>query len=407
VDCDVVVIGAGAAGLSAAQALVAAGRSVRVLEARPVVGGRIRTEHVPGFPAAIELGAEFVHGRGDATRRWLPGVPIEGMDDPDDQDDDGGLWSALGRVLRRLDPGDGPDRSVEDALRAIEARPEVLAMARGYLTGYHAVDPERASARALAIEEARGDSAAGGRLPDGQDRLVAALVHGLDVRTGVTVERVEHGGQRVLVVGRDALGREVRVVAGQVVVALPIGVLEAGVVAFDPPLTLPVHTVTAGAVVRVVLRFGRRFWEDQRGPVGFLFGGEGAFPTFWTMPRGAPAMVAWCGGPRARELSRSAELHRVERALADLAGLLAVPEAEVVDELRGWHHHDWLADPLARGGYSYVTAGGFADHAKLAEPQGRLILAGEHLASEGTVSSTVEAALRSGEGAAARLLGTS
>src|SRR5690349_10040831 len=111
-NANVVVVGAGAAGLAAARELVEAGRSVVVLEARPAPGGRIATERVPGFPCAIELGPEFVHGRAPETRRWLDSTPVEGMAEPSGGDEDDIRWSELGEVLGQLDR-EGPDRSVE------------------------------------------------------------------------------------------------------------------------------------------------------------------------------------------------------------------------------------------------------------------------------------------------------
>ncbi|HEV7239093.1 MAG TPA: FAD-dependent oxidoreductase [Thermoanaerobaculia bacterium] len=59
---DVVIIGAGAAGLAAARSLSGAGQRVCLIEARPRVGGRIHTLHLPDLPLPIELGAEFIHG---------------------------------------------------------------------------------------------------------------------------------------------------------------------------------------------------------------------------------------------------------------------------------------------------------------------------------------------------------
>jgi len=61
-EADVIVIGAGAAGLSAAAALGEAGLAVTVLEARERIGGRIFTLRDPVCQAPVELGAEFVHG---------------------------------------------------------------------------------------------------------------------------------------------------------------------------------------------------------------------------------------------------------------------------------------------------------------------------------------------------------
>ena len=60
---EVVIVGAGAAGLSAARELTAAGREVLIVEARDRIGGRILTHREPALELPLELGAEFVHGR--------------------------------------------------------------------------------------------------------------------------------------------------------------------------------------------------------------------------------------------------------------------------------------------------------------------------------------------------------
>lgn len=66
-DTDVVIMGAGVAGLATAYQLTASGISVRLLEAHDRMGGRIYTIHDGAYP--IELGAEFVHGRHPAALR--------------------------------------------------------------------------------------------------------------------------------------------------------------------------------------------------------------------------------------------------------------------------------------------------------------------------------------------------
>ncbi|KPV42111.1 hypothetical protein SE17_44510 [Kouleothrix aurantiaca] len=66
-NADIVVIGAGAAGLGAARALADAGRQVVLLEARDRTGGRVWTDHSFG-PVPVERGAEFIHG--DQADTW-------------------------------------------------------------------------------------------------------------------------------------------------------------------------------------------------------------------------------------------------------------------------------------------------------------------------------------------------
>ena len=68
---DVVVIGAGAAGLAAAWDIARGGRKVLVLEARDRVGGRCWTTHMAGLGIQVELGAEFMHGEAKPTHALL------------------------------------------------------------------------------------------------------------------------------------------------------------------------------------------------------------------------------------------------------------------------------------------------------------------------------------------------
>ena len=68
---DVLIIGAGVAGLAAAQTLTKAGRRVRVLEARDRLGGRVLSLADPTFPLSLDLGAEFIHGQAAADSPFL------------------------------------------------------------------------------------------------------------------------------------------------------------------------------------------------------------------------------------------------------------------------------------------------------------------------------------------------
>ena len=68
---DVIIIGAGAAGLAAADELSRKGARVLILEARERIGGRCWTRRVPGLPIPVELGAEFIHGEAKVTHALL------------------------------------------------------------------------------------------------------------------------------------------------------------------------------------------------------------------------------------------------------------------------------------------------------------------------------------------------
>src|SRR3954465_7795121 len=154
---DVIVIGAGTAGLSAARFLVEAGRRVLILEARARIGGRIHTIRDRGFDNPIELGAEFIHGRPEPTWRLVRESGLMAYDLPFDhfQKRRGRLVHVedfeeeLRRVMRGL-PRFGPDISFADHLRRRCASPklrEACKMARAFVEGFDVADPERISGK--------------------------------------------------------------------------------------------------------------------------------------------------------------------------------------------------------------------------------------------------------------------
>src|SRR5258706_11992631 len=101
---DVVVIGAGAAGLAAARDLSQSGRRVVVLEARDRWGGRVFTQRSPVWPAPVELGAEFIHGEAAATMEAAraAGLAVETLPDRHVWAKDGRL-RPMGDTLSRFD----------------------------------------------------------------------------------------------------------------------------------------------------------------------------------------------------------------------------------------------------------------------------------------------------------------
>jgi len=152
---DVVVIGAGAAGLAAAELLARARVSVRVLEARPRIGGRVDTLHLPGWPVPVELGAEFVQGKAGPllTRARKARIRVRATGQRhlalrDGRLADAGpvLEAALARVAALH--GDIPvDQGLDAMERAGELSAEERALARSYVEGYYAADISRAPAK--------------------------------------------------------------------------------------------------------------------------------------------------------------------------------------------------------------------------------------------------------------------
>jgi phytoene dehydrogenase-like protein len=127
---DTIVIGAGAAGLSAARELSGAGHRLCILEARHRLGGRIFTLHTPDLPLPIELGAEFIHGEEPTTFAIVEAAALLAYELPDTHwwlsrgrrwgliDD---FWNEIDALKSRIPAG--PDRSFADFLKSQKKLP--------------------------------------------------------------------------------------------------------------------------------------------------------------------------------------------------------------------------------------------------------------------------------------------
>lgn len=431
-QADVVVIGGGVAGLAAAGALTAAGQRVVVLEARDRLGGRVRTLRDPALPLPVELGAEFVDlpGAGWDALREGGGAAYRSVE---------GMWAVRGGearpqrfeetiepVLSRLTPPPEQDRTFAQWLTAqADLGEEQRSATERYVEGFHAAELDRVGVRWLA--RTTGESAGGGgdvrfHALGGFD-LVAAGLHArigprAEVRLATVVEEVRWEEGAVEVSCRSPWGGEVDGVrARRALVTLPLGVLQAGpdqpgAVRFTPEIDThreAARALAMGEVVKVVLHFRRPFWEDTlrfprgeepgTGALKFLVA-DTPIPTWWTpAPLQLPILTGWAGGGAALRMRDPA--HPLDEALDSLAALLGLPRRRIESELLRAMHHDWASDPLARGAYSYLPAGGSAHQARLSTPiADTLFFAGEATATDG-YNGTVDGAIESGRRAAA------
>jgi monoamine oxidase len=436
---EVVIVGAGAAGLNAARILGEHGVSAIVLEARARIGGRIHTVRDPAFGVPVELGAEFVHGKPRATWDLLRGAGLVAYDLPFDQfqrrdgrlahvGDFGDEMAPVMSGLARLGP---KDVSFADYLRSHRGgTTEARRMAVAFVQGFDAADPERASAKALA-EEMEGvgnvDEEPQFRIREGYGALVDHLRRSLArgrvaIRRGMRVSEVRWETSRV-----DVLcGARRTFRAARAIVTVPIGVLQVpperpGSIRFVPEIAgvrRAAAQLASGPIVKVVLAFDRAFWEapavaratkagERLRDAAFLHDPLAPFPTWWTaLPFRVPVLTGWAGGPKAVALSGLSKGRLEDAALGSLSGIFGLPVARLRRMLARAHVCDWAADPLSRGAYSYVTVGGMRARSVLAKPvRGTLFFAGE-ATDTGGQASTVAGALASGERAARQVLAT-
>jgi monoamine oxidase len=436
-SADVIVIGAGVAGLSAARALSDGGFSVVVLEARDRIGGRIFTRHIPSFPIPIELGAEFIHG--EPREIWdvvdaagltvvdVPGSHWRSLNGALKESDFWLQWEAIVRQMREAGAPDQPFRRFIEERRIAEDQLETKQLALDYVEGFNAASADRISVAALVAMEDGGDVAF--RILNGYDHLADWLLAGCDphrvaLRLGVVATEIKWSRGGVEVIASSRAGHSLPSFrAMRLVITLPLGVLQAppgalGAVRFEPQLKEKQEAagkLVMGTVTKIVLRFRERFWE--RGgipvqpaggglpPLGFVHSSDENFPTLWTsLPVRAPIITGWAGGPAAERLALRGEEFVVGRALDTLSRVFGLGRERLADLLVACYTRDWQADPYARGAYSYIPAGGLESPRLLAEPvEDTLFFAGEATAADGQ-NGTVHGAMASGRRAAAEII---
>jgi len=407
---DVVIIGAGASGLAAAQDLIAAGLRVCCLEARDRVGGRILTAHDAATPLPIELGAEFVHGKpseifGLAGRAGIHlyetgGRPVSLVSGGENPEEDGF------RILEDLAKSatEENDETFQHFLDRSSYSPAQKQQAAAFVEGFNAARREVIGTAALAKDQRAGDKVEGDRtfrVREGYDALIHSLARGVDVRLNAVVEAIvwKPGSATIRVSAAEP------VQARRVIITAPLGVLHAGAIRFDPEPVAALAAARAlrvGDAFRVTFLFERAFWDDnpETAHAGFLFSEEPQFPVWWTgRPAEPPAITGWSAGPKADALLGLSADEVIARARETLIRVL---KPAALPPHRAWFH-DWHADPCARGAYSYVPARALPARRKLAEPvEHTLYFAGEHTDLIG-YGGTVHGAIASGRRAAQQI----
>jgi polyamine oxidase len=401
----VVVVGAGIAGLAAANALAHAGVECVVLEARDRVGGRLHTVDVAGWP--VDMGGSWIHfpagnplsamadqagiGRRPGSplaelaafdcaerrrltaREWSDSLSLQYEAFPDAQD----------MLLQRL----GAGASMADAIEAFLAGTELRGAARlragqalrAVIEAESADACEEQSLRWMWNElEYEGDYF--GDLPDGgYASVVGALAHGVDVRLRDAVHEVTLQPDGVSVHAGSGV-----IEASHAIITVPLGVLKQGRPRFDPPL--PADRVQAierlgfGRFEKVAMAFERPFWRAASAGHLVLFPPDRNEPAVWVI-----GLDGFGGGPILLAMIFHTSAHRVldggaAEWLLDLLRRALGPDIPTPTEIAV---SSWGDDPWSGGAYSHVRPGGSAADADLLgmPVAGRLCFAGEHTQS--------------------------
>jgi monoamine oxidase len=416
---QIVIIGAGAAGLMAARELARAGKKVTILEARDQCGGRIHPLPVAEFGYPAEGGAEFVHGEAPVTRGLLREAGLSLLPIP------GVRWNVTHGVFSRNEPTDPhlgrlhqllselqSDMTVADFLQQHFAAPEYSALRRSLVRmveGYDAADPALASILAVRDEWMDGGTSAQARIAGGYRALIDVLAAecrrlGAVIRLNAVVRAIDASDGRALVRCADGDCAEGEVA----ILTVPLPLLPAIEL---PPAAREKAAVAAaigfGNVIKILLRFATRWWVGAKGQdlsdLLFLLS-DASVPVWWTQhPTEHPVLTGWVAGPRTKAMAHLDETDLLETALASLADIFGVAVKHLKQDLVAARAINWADDPFARGAYSYAMPETRAAQSALTTSDGLVLFSGEAL-YRGPDMGTVEAALASGRETARAIL---
>lgn len=420
---DILIIGAGMAGLTAGRALVEAGHSVTLLEAANRVGGRIHT--IREGSEIIELGAEFVHGRPPELWQLIEEANLATCELGGSMlaFEDGGLQlrdeeEEASPILEKIESHSGSDLTFADYLAQHPISEDQRRATIGYVEGFNAADHRVISTQALGLQQAAEKSIEGDRLfriRDGYDLLPQFLAQkfteaGGTLHLNTLVERIDWSRDHVrLETQRN--GQTATFEAAKAVITLPLGVLQQKSVIFTPtPDALDeADRLRMGQVRRFTLVFREPFWKQLQpasiAELSFLFSFDSMPPVWWTPhPMPGNTLTGWVGGPRSAALANSTAEQLADSACETLGQILSLNPADIRGQLIACHTHDWQHDALSFGAYSYIAAGAIDACSRMTLPQDEtLYFAGEHTDTTGQWG-TVHAAIRSGLRAAHQIL---
>ena len=381
---DVIVIGAGGAGLTAAKELQAAGISVIVLEARDRIGGRAFTDTSLGVP--WDRGCSWLHA--SAINPWVAYARQTDFEVFPDRmtrhvyegsrrlsgAETAGYRAARERAQRELaDAGRrGLDIPAEAALtQATLADPWYPLVAAG-MTAWEGIEAANYSALDSYQFVEQGDDLL---IPRGYGTLLAHYAKDIAVTPRTPVSRIRWNAR-----GVTAETPGGAFTARVAVVALPSAVISAGAVIFAPRLPVEVlqahHDLPLGLMNKVALRFKRNVFPSERMEACGLRRDDGRGMEYLTRLWDSNLCIGMSAGRFAYELEAAGEAAAIEHALDELARMFG-------GELR--RHFDrgaataWSSDPWSRGSYSHCLPGRFGARALLTRPVGgRIVFAGEH-----------------------------
>jgi monoamine oxidase len=420
---DVIIIGAGAAGLMAARELAKKGLKVLILEARDRLGGRINTINHPGSGINLEAGAEFIHGKLPVTLKLLKEAGLEHVVTT------GSFYEVTKGEWKKDKAIIGHEEIVLNRLKQLKEDTSISAFLdkefpgekykdlrnsiRSYIEGYYSGDPARTSALSF-YKEWQTEDEEQYRPKDQYGKMIQFLADEITAAGGLiqlstAIKEIRWLKDQVEVL--DETHHEY--VARKVIITVPLGVWtapegEKGTITYRPSLlekTNAAKQMGFGSVVKILMHFKEIFWEEEKivknnikstKDFSFVFA-DALIGTWWSqLPEHKPVLTGWVAGPRAKAFNNMDEETIIQQAIESLSIVFNLTPEKIREYLQFCYVFNWTTDPFTRGSYAYTTIDTAAARKILLDPiENTLFFAGEGL-YDGPEIGTVEAALTSG-----------
>lgn len=417
---NVLIIGAGMAGLAAARSLSKQGLKVIIIEGRQRLGGRIHTSQVwPELP--MDLGASWIHGQKqnpitelanaaqakriatsyDSAELYIDArLQQLGVQDTNEAT----LEKLVNKALQQAANLD-TDISLQAAVDRVVNKPlspAYHAQLNFYLNSTYEQEYSGASHElsAQTLDDNEEFDGADVLFPQGYAQIPNYLAQGLDIHLGQIVSKVTYTNTGVTVKTQNQTYQ-----ADYVIITVPLGVLKRKAIQFNPPLPAnkqaAIQRLGMGLLNKTYLRFDKVFWPKDIDWLEYLSPEAGHWAEWVSFAKiGAPVLLGFNAADRAREVEAWSD----QALIADAMQALKAMFGNAIPQPIGAQITRWAQDPFAYGSYSFNAVGSTNnDRAALAKTtNSRLFWAGEATHSE--YPGTVHGAYLSGTRAAKSLL---